>query len=75
MKLHVFRERLAEADLTEHVDHLVSQNPAVALRFVDAVERSFERLSKMPDIGALWEFDSPALTEFEYGLSSSSPSI
>lgn len=61
MKLRVFRARLAELDLTEHVDYLARQNPTAALRFIEAVERAFERLAQNPKLGPLQDFDHPAL--------------
>ena len=33
----------------------------MALRFIDAVEKAFRRLSEMPEIGVLHEFDDPRL--------------
>lgn len=61
MKRRLFRARLAELDLTEHVDHLARENPSAARRFIDATERAFDRLSEMPEIGRLQDFDHPAL--------------
>ncbi len=57
----VYRERLAEQDLTSHVLYLLEQRPEAALRFIDAVERAFERLSEMPEIGTPRTFDNPRL--------------
>jgi toxin ParE1/3/4 len=60
-KLPVFRERHAEVDLTEHVLHLLDENPAAAARFVDAIEAAFERLSEMPSLGVRRAFRNPRL--------------
>jgi toxin ParE1/3/4 len=61
VKLRVFRARLAELDLTEHVDYFATENPAIALRFIDAAEEAFERLAQNPKLRALQDFDHPAL--------------
>ncbi len=34
----VYRERLAERDLLEHIAYLSQERPDVAVRFIDAVE-------------------------------------
>ena len=57
----VFREALAEVDLLDHVDYIANDNPAVALRFVEAVEKAFERLAEMPTMGRVREFNNPRL--------------
>jgi toxin ParE1/3/4 len=62
-KLPVFRERHAEADLTEHILHLLDERPAAAARFVDAIEKAFQRLSEMPEVGARRTFKSPRLRD------------
>lgn len=59
----VYRERLAEEDLTGHVLYLAQERPEAALRFIDAVEKTFERLSEMPEIGAVRTFDNPRLAD------------
>lgn len=61
MKLRLFRERLAESDLLDQVDYIGDNNPSAALRFIDAVESAFDRLSKMPEIGSVREFASSRL--------------
>jgi len=57
----VVRERLAELDLTAHVTYIARDRPSAALRFIDAVERAFERLADMPEIGPLRQFHNPRL--------------
>jgi toxin ParE1/3/4 len=57
----VVRERLAEIDLIKHVTYIARDRPSVALRFIDAVERAFERLAAMPEIGPVRQFHSPRL--------------
>jgi toxin ParE1/3/4 len=61
MKRKVYREQLAEQDLTSHVLYLSEQRLEAAMRFVNAVERAFDRLSEMPEIGASRTFDNPRL--------------
>ncbi|HEX9867839.1 MAG TPA: type II toxin-antitoxin system RelE/ParE family toxin [Candidatus Tectomicrobia bacterium] len=61
MSARVVRERLAELDLTEHVTYLARDRPSAALRFIDAVERAFERLAAMPEIGPVHQFRNPRL--------------
>jgi toxin ParE1/3/4 len=57
----VVRERLAEIDLIEHVTYIAGDRPSAALRFIDAVERAFERLAAMPEIGPVRQFRNPRL--------------
>lgn len=57
----VVRERLAEADLEEHVDYLAARSELVALRFIDAAAHALERLGQSPEIGGLWNFTNPRL--------------
>ena len=59
--LRLVRERLAESDLLEQVDHLRQESVSTALRFVDAVEHSLNRLVKMPEIGHICELDHSRL--------------
>ena len=62
MSYVLVRERLAAADLEAHVDYLAEQRPSAARRFIDAVERAFERLRTMPEIGASRRYRHPRLT-------------
>ena len=62
MKRRVVRAGLAEVDLLEHLDYIADDNPDAALRFIQAVEKALERLSEMPEIGAVREFDNPRLS-------------
>jgi toxin ParE1/3/4 len=57
----VVRERLAEIDLTEHVEYLARERPSAALRFIDAVERAFARLAAMPEPGPVRQCRNPRL--------------
>ena len=61
MKRRVVRAGLAEVDLLEHLDYIADDNPDAASRFIQAVEKALERLSEMPEIGAVRECDNPRL--------------
>jgi toxin ParE1/3/4 len=61
VKRRVVRAGLAEVDLLEHLDYIADDNPDAASRFIQAVEKALERLSEMPEIGAVREFDNPRL--------------
>ena len=58
-RLPVFRERHAEIDLTGHILHLLGERPSAAVRFVDADEGAFERLSTTPEVGARRQVENP----------------
>lgn len=52
MPKQLVRTRAAERDLFRHVAVIRAERPATARRFVIAVEAAFQRLRKMPEIGA-----------------------
>ena len=57
-------ERSSEAvlDMAAHVLYLNREaGPAVALRFVDAVEQALKRLEEFPEIGRIRHFRQPGL--------------
>jgi len=58
----VVRSGPAEVDLLEHLDYIGVDNPDAALRFIEAVEQAFERLSEMPEIGSVRRFNNPRLS-------------
>jgi plasmid stabilization system protein ParE len=58
----VVRSGPAEVDLLEHLDYIGVDNPDAALRFIEAVEQAFERLSEMPEIGSVRHFNNPRLS-------------
>ena len=57
----VYRERLAERDLLEHIAYLSQERPDVAVRFIDAVEQACMQLATMPRMGAPRAFSNPRL--------------
>jgi toxin ParE1/3/4 len=59
----VYRLALAEQDLLDHFEHLLSERPEAALRFVDAIEAAFERLAYMPLIGVSRPFRKAGLED------------
>ena len=61
MKKRIYRERLAEQDLLDHIDYLTQERPEAAIRFIDAVEQAFDRLAEMPEIGTPRIFSNPRL--------------
>lgn len=50
-------------DLKEHVEYLASRDLDTALRFVDAVELAYPRISENPDTGFLFGFESDRLKD------------
>jgi len=63
VKRHIYRLDLAERDVLEHFEYLLTESPEAALRFVDAVEAAFERLADMPLIGVSRPFAKPGLED------------
>lgn len=57
------QESCAAWDLKEHVEYLTGQNVDVALRFVDAVETAYQRITENPDTGFNSGFASPRLQD------------
>jgi plasmid stabilization system protein ParE len=54
-------KRAAERDLADHVEHIAAQDPAAARRYLLAVERAFERLLEMPQVGVRRTFKNRRL--------------
>jgi len=54
---------LAERDMLEHFEYLLTERPEAALRFVDAVEAALERLADMPLMGVSRPFAKPGLED------------
>ena len=61
MSARIVQKRLAEHALTEHVTDLARNRPSAALWFIDAVERAFECLAAMPEVGPLHLCRNPRL--------------
>lgn len=61
MRRRVYPEWLAEQDLLGHIDYLARERPEAASRFVDAIEKAFDQLADMPEIGAPRSFNHPRL--------------
>lgn len=61
----VFRHPRAEQDIEEQVDHnlIVERAPAVALRFVDAVQGGLDVLAVFPGVGAPCVLTVPELAD------------
>jgi plasmid stabilization system protein ParE len=59
----VVQESQAARDLKEHVEYLASRDLDTALRFVDAVELAYQRISENPDTGFLFGFESDRLKD------------
>lgn len=59
----IYRLARAEQDILEHFEYLLGERPEAALRFVEAVEKAFERLAEMPLIGVARPFDKPGLED------------
>ena len=50
--MNVIRQELAQLDLLDHANRIAQENVDAAMRFLDAAESDFDRLSHMPRIGA-----------------------
>ena len=48
----------AELDLLEALEFLREESPTTAIRFVEAFEKTLGDLSKMPEIGSMYEFSN-----------------
>src|SRR5262249_52665821 len=59
----VIRSARAEADLEEIAEYLAQHSLRTALRFLDAAEKAFALLAKVPEIGGRYESDNPALAD------------
>ncbi len=58
------RRRLADQDVADAVDHYFNESPALALRFVDALEQACRHIQKHPATGSpryAHELDIPGL--------------
>lgn len=58
------RRRLADQDVAEAIDHYFNESPALALRFVDALEQACRHIQKHPATGSpryAHELDIPGL--------------
>jgi len=51
VKRIIVRSELVEEDLLEYLDYISENNPDAALRFIQSVEKAFDLLSEMPDLG------------------------
>ena len=61
MGKRLVRKRAAERDLADQVEHIAKEHPAAARRYLLAVERAFDRLLEMPEVGVQRMFKNPAL--------------
>jgi toxin ParE1/3/4 len=61
MGRRLVRKRAAERDLAEQVEHIATEHPPAARRYLLALERAFERLLEMPEIGVQRAFKSRKL--------------
>lgn len=61
MGKRLVRKRVAERDLAEQVEHIAVEQPAAARRYLLAVERAFDRLLDMPEMGVRRAFKNPKL--------------
>lgn len=53
---------LAQHDIDEHALFIAGDNLDAGLRFLDAIDRARDELTRHPEIGAAHRFDSPALS-------------
>ena len=60
MKRLVIKRQAAKRDLDENAAFLGKESPDVAIRFLEAAEKSFLELAAMPDLGRECDFENPA---------------
>jgi toxin ParE1/3/4 len=61
MTPRVIKKPRAERDLLDHFVFIGERNPDAAERFLDAAEKAFVQLARLPLMGHLWESPSPRL--------------
>ncbi len=61
MGRRLVRKRAAERDLADQVEHIAAEHPAAVRRYLLAVERAFDRLLEMPEMGVGRAFRNPKL--------------
>ena len=47
----------ADRDVMHHAKYLVERNPPAARRFLQAVQKSYDRIRSAPDLGEVWGED------------------
>ena len=61
MRHRVVVRAKADKDVDELALHIARDSQDAALRFLDAMEATFEQLAAMPELGGLWGFRNPRL--------------
>ena len=61
-RLRLVTTPLAQNDIDEHALFIAGDNLDAGLRFLDAIDRARNELTRHPEIGAARRFDSPALS-------------
>lgn len=61
MGKRLVRKRAADRDLTDQVEHIAAEHPPAARRYLVAVERAFDRLLEMPELGVRRTFENRRL--------------
>jgi toxin ParE1/3/4 len=55
MTPHVAKTPQAEADLLDHFTFIGADRPAAAFRFIEAANKAFQSLARMPGMGGKWQ--------------------
>lgn len=63
MTIRLLRSRRARRDVIDHAVYIGEHNPDAAVRFLDAMEKAFQRIASYPSIGAARPFRLPELSE------------
>ncbi|MFQ5665680.1 MAG: type II toxin-antitoxin system RelE/ParE family toxin [Candidatus Binatia bacterium] len=61
MGKRLVRKRAAEPDLADQVEYIAAEHPPAARRYLLAVERAFERLLEMREMGVQRAFENKKL--------------
>jgi len=61
MTRRIIRPAIVDEDLAGLAQHIARDNVEAALRFLQAAELAFQKLSEMPGMAGLWESPNPRL--------------
>ena len=59
----IYQKPAARRDLLEHAEFIADQSLDAAERFLFAVERTFQHLADMPELGSRWKSVNPKTAE------------
>lgn len=57
----IVQASLAASDVREQTDFLASRDAAIALKFIEAIERAYRQIQENPSSGFCWNFTTKRL--------------